>query len=437
MSIFRKRPGIVQASTLLILATGIFIDAEETKNPLKGIPLGFAYLDIGGGLRLRGQFQENFNIKKYAQGNDGFGEERLRLEYSLRFMDDINFLVQLQDAHVGGLKFTKDDFFPPYSSYVNPFDVRQMYGEYRNIANTPLGVKFGRQTIFYGDNRIFGPAEWCNVGRYFWDGIKFLLSTKYCTMDLFTAKQVISDPYDLDTKHSDAIMGGLYSAVTFFNPAIDLFYALKLDDENRFSCSTLGTRIDGNFSMLFYSGTFAYQFGDTGTKKIDAYGLHARMGYLIPIAWHPEMGVEYSYASGDDDPADEMYKTFDGVFGAIDLFYGRMALFSWMNLKDYQINLDIKPTRKISATLQHHWFELAEKKDAWYYGNRKAQRMDITGASGSFLGSEILLTVKYILNSHFNIYTGYCRFFPGEFILNTPGYKGESALAFLQAEYKF
>jgi hypothetical protein len=189
--------------------------------------------------------------------------------------------------------------------------------------------------------------------------------------------------------------------------------------------------------MFFYSGTFAYQFGDSGKKTIGAYGYNAKVSYLVPQWWLSEIGAEYTCASGDDNINDGTVKTFDGVLGAIDLYYGRMAMFAWMNLKDYQINLDVKPTRKLSTTIQFHRFDLAESKDAWYYGNGKPQRKDVTGASGSFLGMEMLFMAKYVFNKYFNVYAGYGHFFPGTFMKNTAGYKGESSLTFFQTECKF
>ncbi|MEW5692388.1 MAG: alginate export family protein [Candidatus Hydrogenedentota bacterium] len=433
-------------SNLNIVLVEIFFFLVIFKNSATGdywdkfkhIPLGCVKLDIGSSLRLRYQSQHNFNIKKYGQTCDDFFEERFRLELNFKLGNNKRMFIQLQDAHVENLNFTVEDFYPPYSPYENPFDLRQAFIEYQNIANTPLGIKLGRQTIFYGDNRIFGPGEWGNVGRYFWDAAKIIYDDlNYLKMDMFIAQQVMSKPHESDTKKSDLTVYGLYSTIKIFNPAIDLFYVLKKNDKTKLKCSTLGTRFDGNLSMLFYSGTFAYQFGDKNEDDIDAWGYNAKIGYLIPRLWLSELGVEYSYASGDDDPKDGNYKTFDGVLGAIDMYYGRMAFFSWMNLKDYQINLDTKPTRKLSTTLQYHWFKLAESKDAWYYGNGKPQRQDKTGKAGSFLGKEILLAVKYVFNKHFNIFTGYCYFFPGEFIKNTGGYKGESSLLFFQTEYKF
>jgi hypothetical protein len=433
----RKITGIVACLTLPILTTAALVCAEETKSALKDISLGFAKVDIGGGLRLRYQYQGNFNVKKYIQGRDGFTEERFRMEFNLKFMESMHMFVQLQDAHVWDLNFPVKDFYPPYSPYENPLDLRQAYFEYRNIANSPFGINIGRQTFIYGDNRVLGPGEWCNVGRYYWDVMKFLYNSSCCKADFFAARQVISNPYGFDNEAADVTVAGVYSAFKIFNPTTDLFYVLKKNKKSKFNCSTVGTRFDGNVAMLFYSGTFAYQFGGTGANDINAFGYNVKAGYLVPKLWLSEFGVEYSFASGDDNPADGTYKTFDGVLGAIDMYYGRMALFSWMNLKDYQINLDSKPTRKILTTIQYHWLKLAQSKDAWYYGNGKPQRKDGTGASGSFLGNGLVVSAKYIIDKHCNVFTGYYYFFPGEFIKRTPGYKGKSSLAFFLTEIKF
>jgi hypothetical protein len=223
MNAFREF--IAFANILVLLLPSLFgiAGADETKNPLKNINIGFADLDIGGGLRLRGQYQTDFNIKKYTDGHDGFGEERFRLECSLKFIETMRFFVQMQDAHVYDLQFAVKDFYPPYSPYENPFDLRQAFFEYRNIAATPLGVKIGRQTFLYGDNRVLGPGEWGNVGRYFWDAANILYRSEDCNTDLFAAKQVISNPDGFDDDHPDMTVYGLYSAFKFFNPGTDFF----------------------------------------------------------------------------------------------------------------------------------------------------------------------------------------------------------------------
>jgi len=45
--------------------------------------------------------------------------------------------------------------------------------EIKELSGLPLSFKAGRQRIFYGDKRIFGPEQWGNTGRWIWDAIKF------------------------------------------------------------------------------------------------------------------------------------------------------------------------------------------------------------------------------------------------------------------------
>ncbi len=78
---------------------------------LKGIPIGPLQLDLGAGLRFRGEAQSNYDIKKYGEEqNDGIFLERLRVEVGLHFMDGFRLFLQGQDAHELGCDFSNDDF---------------------------------------------------------------------------------------------------------------------------------------------------------------------------------------------------------------------------------------------------------------------------------------------------------------------------------------
>jgi hypothetical protein len=64
-------------------------------------------------------------------------------------------------------KIRKTGTQTPYYT-MNPneefFEIYDAYLEYNQILKD-LTVKLGRQKIFYGDSRIFGPGEWGNTGR--------------------------------------------------------------------------------------------------------------------------------------------------------------------------------------------------------------------------------------------------------------------------------
>jgi len=127
---------------------------------------------------------------------------------------------------------------------------------------------------------------------------------------------------------------------------------------------------------------------------------------------------------------------FDGVFsGADTVLYGWMNMFFWSNIREYRIDTELSPMDKLSFRCEYHYFNLDQKKDAWYYPG-KAHRRDETGASGRELGHEIDLTFHYKAAHWFDLRGGYCLFFPGDFIRKTSP-NPDASWAFLQTVFSF
>lgn len=266
----------------------------------------------------------------------------------------------------------------PYWDYM---DLRQAYVERLPGESSPLGFKVGRQAISYADNRVWGPGEWGNVGRYTWDAAKLIVDVPPARIDFIFGDRIKYDPAGFDGDHYQFHAYGVYATV-------------------------------------------------------EAYGANARLGYTFDVPWKLRIGAEVSYGSGDPNPGSGRYQTFDGLFGAVDSMYGRMNLFSWKNLHDYQASLSIKPTKKVALSLDWHFFRLDKAKDAWYYCNGRPQREDPTGAAGTELGHEIDLIAKYKCSEHLDFQTGYAHFFPGRFIRRT-GPSPDADWVFVQLVYGF
>jgi len=362
------------------------------------------------------------------------------LEFGLKNQNGLGFFIQFQDAHIIDSDFPADAF-PKGSPYKNVFDVRQVYAEWEHIYGSPLGFKIGRQRISYADRRIFGPGEWGNVGRYTWDALIVSYDNQYLKVDAFYSKRIRYKPDDFLDGHFPFHVWSIYGTLKNLPARIDFFWVYKRDDrgitvgesgkgnENRY---TFGAYVNGEIlKNMDYHGTFAYQFGKWGNDDISAYGANVRVGYTFPSLLSGRIGVEYSYASGDSNPKDGKKETFDGVFGAIDLYYGRMNLFSWMNLQDYQLTFSIKPLETLKIISDYHWFKLSQEKDAWYYGNGKGIRRDTKGECGSSLGTEWNIYGTYRFKNNIEFQAGYCLFFPGTFIKNT-GFDGNSRYIFFQ-----
>ena len=190
-----------------------------------------------------------------------------------------------------------------------------------------------------------------------------------------------------------------------------------------------------DFKGFDYDLTFITQRGDFSRDEIKAYGYHLFLGYNFKnINLKPRLSMEYSFASGDSDPHDGDHETFDGAFGAKDLMYGRMNLFSWENLKDAQINLEAKPRGWLSFKTEFHQFWLAERKDAWYL-NKKEYR-DKTGRSGDQVGREFDIVARFNLPKKNEIQVGFGHFWPDEFAKKKTS-DNQANWVFFQWEYKF
>jgi hypothetical protein len=430
-------------------------DEPHWSDVLKDIALGPLRLDIGGSLRLRYEHQDDFNVQRYADArksfrSDDFLLQRTRLEFTLRMPEEAEAFFQLQDARPYGSDFRPDDFnWRLYSCpYSNDIDLRQAYVEWRHIGGSPFGVKLGRQAISYADNRVWGPGEWGNVGRYTWDAVKLIADTPLAEIHGIFANRVRYDPHGLDESDGRLDAYGAYAMLKGLPFQLDLFWLAKhtrprmvvdaagatLDLDTH----TAGFAVDGKLGRGWdYGTTLAGTFGRRNDQDVEAFGGHARLGYTFDHPWEPRIGAEYSHASGDPDPADGTFRTFDGAFGGVDTTkYGWMNFFCWMNVRDYEVTLSVRPVPKVKVSLEHHFFRLDEAKDAWYWSSGRPARRDATGNAGADVGQEMDLAVAYDYNKHLKFLAGYSHFFPGRFLRRT-GASPDADWLFLQVVYSF
>ena len=385
-------------------------------------------ISIGGTYRLRGEIQDEFNVKKYGTGTqDDFLLSRLRLEIDLKAAKNLRLHAQIQDAEVLGSSFSDKDFSGSNNPFHDPFDINQLYIEYWPVEK--FGIKAGRQSISFGDRRIFGPGDWGNTGRYAWDAVRVMYKSDSIDSNLIAGRYIIHDPDIWPNEQINGVTAfATYNTIKNLPFQLDLFYVLRYDDRgitkgeegtgNLYS-HTVGFRIDGKYGHWDYNSTLAGQFGHWGNDNINAYGLVLTLGYTFDTLWKPHVIAQYVNGSGDKDPHDGKHGTFDGIFGGADtVLYGWMNLFFFQNLREHRIDIILTPNKTIILRGEYHYFTLDEKKDAWYFpGN--TQRRDNTGSSGRELGHEVDLIAKKTISNHLEILGGYCFFIPGEFIKNT------------------
>ncbi|MBN2644730.1 MAG: alginate export family protein [Desulfuromonadaceae bacterium] len=402
------------------------------------------YLD----LRYRYEYQHHFNLKAYgenpAKGEscDGFWLHRLRVGGTLRLHPNLILAVGIQDARVFESDLDANSFF--YSSkydhennsYEDHWELYQTYLELRNLPNSDWSLRAGRQSIAYGNNRIFGPGSWGNSGRYHWDAIKISWRHDQNFIDLLWGGHILHEPeqFSLHNRHAQYGLGSYSHFQLADNWAIEPFYVLKTDEHDNYLgekgnsddllCHNLGLRTTLDAKNYFLDATVVNQWGHYGDDDIEAWGGHLKFGHHFKEStWHPDLSLEYSYASGDTDPEDGTHEGFMGVFGARDKMYGRMNLLDWSNLHDLQCNVELFPRKKMSLLMELHRFWLASGKDGWSL-NGSLYR-DKSGRSGSRLGDEIDLIFSCDLplpkssrNDSLMLMLGYSHFWPGPFVKN-------------------
>jgi len=449
---------IALASILLIIPSSVLWARPGVFKP-KDDPAGPA---LWGGLRFRHEFQDNFNLKSYGDSpvvgdeEDNFLLGRLRLGIKGRLYKNVFFSAGIQHAEVWGMEINESQFFKksfdrehnPYEDDWEPFNT---YLRVKDLFSLPLDLKVGRQLIYFGDKRIFGPGQWGNTGRWWWDAARAHFHFDDHFIDLFYGNTVIHDPDVISTSHNHGFEStGLYAHFQPFpenkNIVIEPFFMTKDSDGNEFTGENgqtddleawyAGFRIaEQDHKKFDWDLTYILERGDHAGDDLAASGYHLQLAYNFnDFFLKPRLGADYSYSSGDEDPDDGDRETFDGAFGARDKMYGRMNLFHWKNLKDAQLHLTLHPHKDWRIVTRWHHFRLAEREDAWYL-NPKAYR-DPTGASGDEVGRELDIIGRWQVSSQHQIQCGFGYFWPDEFAEKQDADK-DAAWAFVQWQWKF
>ncbi len=418
---------------------------------VKQIPAGPGKLDVGLNLRARYEYTDNFNVRRYGtEASDDLLLLRTWLTFNYSTEDFGRLFLHLQDARFYASDLDRRDF-PGTSPHYDALDIRQAFYEWRNIGDTPFGFKLGRQSISYGDRRVFGPGNWGNVGSYWWDAAVAYIHTRPVNVDLLYGRRVISEQTSFNDRHFDFDMYAAYAQFKEWESdpiklKLDLFYVLKYDDSGNTEgksgigneeIHSVGFHVKGACgNALDYSGTAVQQFGSYGKDDVRASYYHAGIGYTLEIPWKPRIGADYVYASGESDDSDARRRSYNDIFSDLATYYGRMNLFRCRNLESYVFSLRGTPRKGIRLIADYHIFRLAEATDVWP-GRSGPPRRDPTGEAGKNLGQEIDLSARWQVDRNWQLMTGWSRFFPGSYLDRTEGNADAANWFFTQVTYQF
>lgn len=414
----------------------------------------YSQVDVSGELRVRFESFDNMNEKyfgknpKLGASEDSYLMTRLRLGVNYKIDDHWQAKLSMQDSRVLGWGFENSDWYnkefaQEHNTQVDEFELYQTYLEYKNEGTT---ITMGRQNIMYGDNRVFGPGEWKNSGKWVWDAMKVSFKEDQNFLDFFYGKTMLHDADAFSLNHRHGYLGaGMYGHYTYHNTgAVEPILVYKEnktanDKYNILESYYAGARAyDTNFNNFFYDLLYVKSFGDytnvdLSRSTIDGVGYHIETGYNVkPLK--TKIGAGYTYASGDN-PNTKANENFDAVFGASDLYYGRLNLMQWSNLKDQEVFAIYQPNQKTKIKAEYHKFYADEPSNKWL-------SYEIASMQNDHYGDELDIIGTYDYSKDISYLLGAGYFISGDYIKEASSKNvnitDDNAVGvFVQMNYKF
>ncbi len=401
--------------------------------------------------RFRGEWRENnfdFNRAVNAVTDDTWLLQRFRLGLTAKPFEPLTLMFEGQDVREfgsarpnvpGALGAEGDD----------EFDLRQAWIQVADKDAFPVGLKAGRMTWNYGDQRLLGDFDWNNFGRTF-DGFVAHAEIGKAWLDAFYGSPVLIQPTKLNPDDGHDRLGGAWFSTKEWLGQVTEIYVLYRRHTNAINNGqaqetwTPGVRVRslpcayGNWD---YEGEFNGQAGKVASsttplvsKDHEAFASHIQGGYTwTKTPGKPRVGLLYDYASGNSNPNGSSDTSFQNLFPTNHKFYGAMDLFAWRNVHDGALNLSAEPVKDVTVKLDLHTFWLAETADAWYRANGSttirpaATSRDVSG----HVGEEVDLTLGWKVNRFLTLGGGYSHFFTGGFVKAT-GPSSDTDFGYLQ-----
>jgi hypothetical protein len=420
-------------------------------DPIKNIHLtDDLRLELGGEIRGR---MEALTHKRYGgelDTQDTYFIHRYLYHADFQYRQLARLFIQ------GNSAWLEDrDGNTPVAAPEDRFDVHQMFLDLRILGeDVPLTVRFGRQELSYGKQRLVSPLGWANVQRS-WDAVKVFWEDKNWSIDAWYAKPVELINRDVNNYDSRRDFYGLYTTYKGIkNHGIDA-YVLALrstgdvtnanvnprTNTGDLAVFTMGSRFWGKTPvgghLWDYDTEFAGQWGKFSGATIRAWMWSADTGYTF-ANWplKPRVGIGFDYASGDDDPYDDVHGTFNQLFPLGHAYFGYLDQIGRQNLWAQNVNLTLKPHDSVTTTLSWHTVWTDKNTDALYNAGGAPARRGPAGGVGDEIGHELDFTLLWKVDPHASLLFGYSHMWTSDFIAGT-GTHEDPDLFYLQYQYQF
>jgi Alginate export len=375
-------------------------------------------------LRLRGEFRERM------EGGSGIGFQpvrdvywlsRFRLTTTVTPSETLAFVVEAHDARVGSKSIGATG--PLFRA---PLDLRRAFADL-GPAKGPVTMRLGRQDLGYGDQRLLGSTDWQNAARSF-DGAKATFRIAAFSIDAFAASVVRILEDEFDRSGAGNRLAGVYATSpkllrhATFEPYV-LWTRLGTPQPGLVGTArlaTMGTRLVGTPAAgLDYSAEVVVQRGTNIAGDVRAWASHWRLRESLPLLAAPRAIAEYNFASGDENPVDGVYGTFDPLYPSPHNKYGLADQIGWKNVRHLRGGVELTPIRRVSVAFNYHTWWVAERGDAVYAASGSVLARAVPGAASSHIGHEFDVGVTREITPQIQIGAGYAHVIAGQLLKQT------------------
>jgi len=372
--------------------------------------------------QIRPRFEIDNKDFKSSTNPNTFTQLRTRLGLSFKPLKTLSGFVQIQDSRTFGEEQST-------LSNSKNLDVHQAYFVINDIFNLPVDIKIGRMELSYGSERFIGPVGWSNIGRSF-DGGLIAFKDKSFKAELFAIREFEKfNPSDSLDQNIYGLFTDLYLSGSYKIQPFIIWQ--RINPTSYLDRATAGFYVKGELGKFQHEIDFGYQFGkafiSNRKQDVNAFTFSINGNYTFKRNCKPTIGVQFDYASGDDNLTDNNYKAFTSLYPTGHKFYGYMDYF--VNLQNDTYGLGIMdligkfyfmPLDGLAIHFNYHLFKSA--KDYKLISNKTTNDF----------GSELDLLINYKYNQHVNFEGGASLFFPGEIFKEKKG-KDTSTWFYLMA----
>ncbi|HWC97656.1 MAG TPA: alginate export family protein [Candidatus Sulfopaludibacter sp.] len=385
-----------------------------------------AWLCLSGEERARLEGFAGANFQPDA--TDAYLLNRLRLNMWLNPLRWVRFQFQMQDGRVEGKNLKP--YAPPFQ---DTFDLRLAFVQFGDSEREHASLRFGRQELNLGEERLVGSSNWTNTARSF-DAVRLSLHQGKYRLDAFASSPVALHDGDVGDHVPGNNLHGLYGGLDDVLPAsrIEPYLFWRLNQRQKTETGSVGN-LDFTVAGFRWLGKLPYSFdyslevareqGSLGTDRIDAWAGHWVLGRAFsPVPWKPRVAAEFNYATGDANSTDGRRGTFDQLFPSGHDKYGLTDQVGWKNIMHARGALELKPRPKWNAVARFGSYWLADAHDALYNSSGTAIARQASGAAGRFVGTELDGILGYAFSKQLQFGAGIGHLFPGTFLHRaTPG----------------